>query len=153
MHLFNEILPWNLFKFSPKSDWGKIFCIFYGFIGIPICGVFIASTSDYFSNMFLYLYERRKKKEENDKRRSIFIAAILFLIPGLAVFFFIPAAIFSVIEVLLKNHWKKPTLFNLIIILIKGLVLLGRNLFFLFNFNNSRIWRHCRRWDTNVFIF
>nr|CAH0110147.1 unnamed protein product [Daphnia galeata] len=84
--------------FSPKSDWGKIFCIFYGFTGIPICGVLLASTSDYFSNMFLYLYEQRRKKEQQDQRRSIFIAAVIFLIPGLAVFFFFPSAIFAYIE-------------------------------------------------------
>ncbi|XP_046636397.1 potassium channel subfamily K member 2-like [Daphnia pulicaria] len=86
-------------NFSPKSDWGKIFCIFYGFVGIPICVVFLASTSDYFSNMFLYLYERRQNKKKNDdKRQSIFIAAIFFLIPGLAVFIFFPSAIFVFIE-------------------------------------------------------
>ncbi|XP_046449382.1 open rectifier potassium channel protein 1-like [Daphnia pulex] len=85
--------------YSPKSNWGKVFCIFYGFVGIPICGVVLASTSDYFSNIFLYLYERRQKKQKNDnKQRSIFIAAIIFLIPGLAVFIFFPAALFVVIE-------------------------------------------------------
>ncbi|EFX88167.1 hypothetical protein DAPPUDRAFT_311768 [Daphnia pulex] len=87
-------------NFSPKSNWGKVFCIFYGFVGIPICGVFLASTSDYFSNIFLYLYEHRQKKMKNDcdKRRSIFAAAIFFLIPGFAVFIFFPAALFVVIE-------------------------------------------------------
>ncbi|KAI9564914.1 hypothetical protein GHT06_008655 [Daphnia sinensis] len=85
-------------NFSPKSSWGKIFCMFYGLIGIPICGVFLTSTSDYFSNSFLHLYERQQQKFQKDKRFGIFIAAILFFLPGLALFLFIPAAIFVFIE-------------------------------------------------------
>ena len=86
-------------KFSPKSSGGKVFCIFYGLIGIPICGVFLATTSDYFSNSFLHLYERRRHKLQKDKWHDIFIAAVIFLLPGLAVFLFIPAAIFTYLEV------------------------------------------------------
>ncbi|XP_057369888.1 potassium channel subfamily K member 2-like [Daphnia carinata] len=85
-------------NFSPKTSWGKIFCMFYGLIGIPICGVFLTSTSDYFSNGFLHLYERQQEKFKKDKQLSIFIAAILFFLPGLAIFLFIPAAIFVFIE-------------------------------------------------------
>lgn len=85
--------------FSPKSSRGKIFCIFYGLIGIPICAIFLASTSDHFSNSFLHLYERQQRKFQKDKRLGIFFAAILFFIPGLAVFLFIPAAISVVIVV------------------------------------------------------
>ena len=91
-------------KFSPKSSGGKVFCIFYGLIGIPICGVFLATTSDYFSNSFLHLYERRRHKLQKDKWHDIFIAAVIFLLPGLAVFLFIPAAIFTYLEVRTNFH-------------------------------------------------
>ncbi|XP_045025614.1 potassium channel subfamily K member 2 isoform X2 [Daphnia magna] len=58
-------------NFSPKSSGGKIFCMFYGLIGIPICGVFLASTSDYFSNSFLHLYDRQQQKFQKEKRFDI----------------------------------------------------------------------------------
>nr|CAH0110307.1 unnamed protein product [Daphnia galeata] len=84
--------------FSPNSSWGKVFCIFYGLIGIPICGILLANTSDYFSNGFLRLYKQRQSKQQRDKWHGIFIAAIIFLLPGLVVFFFIPAATFTYLE-------------------------------------------------------
>ncbi len=86
-------------NFSPKTDGGKIFCIIYGLVGIPICGIFLATTTDYFSNKCLRLFERQKKRK-HDKWHSILIAAFFFLLPGLAVFLFVPAAIFTVLEVL-----------------------------------------------------
>ena len=76
----------------------------YGFIGIPICGLFLASTTNYFSNIFLNLYEKQKKKHK-DKRHSIVIAAFVFLLPGLTFFYFIPSAIFMVLEVSLVAQY------------------------------------------------
>lgn len=75
-----------------------MFTILYGFVGIPIAGLFLAYASDHFSNSLLRLYERQSKLH-NDKHIGIAIAAVIYLLPGLALFLFIPAAIFTVIEV------------------------------------------------------
>ena len=46
------------------------------------------------------VYERQRKKRDGDeKKRNIFLASVIFLIPGLAMFLFIPAGIFVALEV------------------------------------------------------
>jgi len=48
----------------------------------------------------LRIYERqRKKRKADEKKRNIFLASVIFLIPGLAMFLFIPAGIFVALEV------------------------------------------------------
>lgn len=76
---------------------GKIFFILYGFFGIPLTGLLLASISDYFSNGLILIYEKHRRKM--DEKRGIFIAALAFLLPGLAAFLFVPAGLFIVIEV------------------------------------------------------
>jgi Ion channel len=59
-------------------------------------GILLASTSDYFSNYLLTLYNKQRK--EHNEKIAITVASAVFLIPGLLLFIFIPAAIFTVIE-------------------------------------------------------
>lgn len=87
-------------SFAPLSDAGKAFCIFFGFFGIPFCGLLLAKTGGYFSSILLSLYEKRRKKDENC--HGILTAAAVFLLPGLALFLFVPAVIFSYIEVIVS---------------------------------------------------
>ena len=93
-------------NYSPKTDEGKIFCILYGLVGIPICGIFLAFNTNYFSNIFLHLYEKQKARRK-DKQSSIIVAAFVFLLPGLAAFLFVPSAIFMVLEVWLLIQRNK----------------------------------------------
>ncbi len=99
-------------------------------MGIPITGLFLKTTTDFFSEKLLGLYERQRKKRE-EKGKRIFSAAAVFLVPGLIAFLFIPAAILTAIEVIIMFQ----TISRLRYFLIKmkhlklGLELFRRNLF------------------------
>ena len=75
---------------------GKVFAVIYGFFGIPLGGILLASTSDYLGNYLLTVYNNQRK--EHNEKIAITVASAVFLIPGLLLFIFIPAAIFAVIE-------------------------------------------------------
>ena len=82
--------------YVPITHTGKIFTIAYALIGIALAGIVLTSTSGHLSSRLLRLYKRQLK--EHNEKFAIFIAALAFLVPGLLLFVFIPAKIFSYIE-------------------------------------------------------
>uniref|UniRef100_A0A182QZ56 Potassium channel domain-containing protein n=1 Tax=Anopheles farauti TaxID=69004 RepID=A0A182QZ56_9DIPT len=89
---------------SPHNTFGRIFMIFYALIGLPVNGFFFAYVGEFWARGFIRLYRRYKayKLSANARyapRRISFIGQIvLYLIPGVIVFIFAPACVFTYFE-------------------------------------------------------
>uniref|UniRef100_A0A182IWY4 Potassium channel domain-containing protein n=1 Tax=Anopheles atroparvus TaxID=41427 RepID=A0A182IWY4_ANOAO len=89
---------------SPHNTFGRIFMIFYALIGLPVNGFFFAYVGEFWARGFVRLYRRYKayKLSANARyapRRISFIGQIiLYLIPGVILFIFAPACVFTYFE-------------------------------------------------------
>ncbi|XP_035783662.1 open rectifier potassium channel protein 1-like [Anopheles albimanus] len=89
---------------SPHNTFGRIFLIFYALIGLPVNGFFFAYVGEFFSRGFVRLYQRYKayKLSANagyvPRKFNLIGQIILYLIPGVIVFIFAPACVFSYFE-------------------------------------------------------
>ncbi|KAK7071670.1 hypothetical protein SK128_027907 [Halocaridina rubra] len=82
---------------SPATPWGRIFCIVYATIGVPLNGIVIASLADLFSSKVINSRMRARAKRY-ESWVGIAADAALFLLPGFVVFLIIPAAILVAAE-------------------------------------------------------
>ncbi|ETN61137.1 hypothetical protein AND_007214 [Anopheles darlingi] len=89
---------------SPHNTFGRIFLIFYALIGLPVNGFFFAYVGEFFSRGFVRMYQRYKayKLSANagyvPRQFNLIGQIILYLIPGVIVFIFAPACVFSYFE-------------------------------------------------------
>uniref|UniRef100_A0A182SFG0 Potassium channel domain-containing protein n=1 Tax=Anopheles maculatus TaxID=74869 RepID=A0A182SFG0_9DIPT len=89
---------------SPHNTFGRIFLIFYALIGLPVNGFFFAYVGEFWARGFVRLYRRYKayKLSANaryaPRRISLIGQIVLYLIPGVIVFIFLPACIFTYFE-------------------------------------------------------
>nr|XP_029721873.1 open rectifier potassium channel protein 1-like [Aedes albopictus] len=89
---------------SPNNTFGRIFMIFYALIGLPVNGFFFAYLGDLYGKTYIRLYRKYKQFKLSSNRQYVphkvnFIGQIvLYLIPGIVIFIFVPAAIFSYFE-------------------------------------------------------
>uniref|UniRef100_A0A2M3ZFH7 Putative open rectifier potassium channel protein 1 n=1 Tax=Anopheles braziliensis TaxID=58242 RepID=A0A2M3ZFH7_9DIPT len=89
---------------SPHNTFGRIFLIFYALIGLPVNGFFFAYVGEFFSRGFVRLYQRYKayKLSANagyvPRKFNLIGQIILYLIPGVIVFIFAPACVFTYFE-------------------------------------------------------
>ncbi|XP_046382665.1 open rectifier potassium channel protein 1 isoform X2 [Ischnura elegans] len=82
---------------APTCTLGRILCIFYALIGIPMNGILLATLGEFFSKTFLRAHHRYKE-HHYESRISLFTDIILYLIPGFILFIFLPAGLFVVFE-------------------------------------------------------
>ncbi|XP_055545751.1 open rectifier potassium channel protein 1 isoform X2 [Wyeomyia smithii] len=89
---------------SPNNTFGRIFMIFYALIGLPVNGFFFAFVGEMYSRTFVRLYRRYKayKLSYNSHyvppQLSLIGQVVLYLIPGIVIFIFIPGSIFCYFE-------------------------------------------------------
>jgi len=64
---------------SPKTQWGRIFCISYSMMGIPLMLIFLANVGDVLADVFKYIYAKiiccgcmksRKKRRHSLQRKQ-----------------------------------------------------------------------------------
>ncbi|CAH1281167.1 unnamed protein product [Diabrotica balteata] len=85
---------------SPTTMFTRIFMIIYGLIGIPMNGIVMVTLGDFFGKSFTKLYDRWKKVrlEKNTAKLGLIGQIILYAVPGLTFFIFLPATIMSFFE-------------------------------------------------------
>lgn len=91
------LLPTGYGNISPSTEFGRFFCVMYGFIGIPLAGILFAAIGDFFSTKLLKAHERTKSRSSSP-RRALIISTIMYLIPGFLMFLILPAGVFMILE-------------------------------------------------------
>uniref|UniRef100_A0A8C4QAH9 Potassium channel, subfamily K, member 17 n=1 Tax=Eptatretus burgeri TaxID=7764 RepID=A0A8C4QAH9_EPTBU len=82
---------------SPSTMGGRIFCIFFALLGIPLNIITLNHVGVKLSNAFNRLSTFLNGK--NLKERTVkIITAVFFAVSGVILFFFIPSIIFAVVE-------------------------------------------------------
>uniref|UniRef100_A0A6B2EDJ6 Putative open rectifier potassium channel protein 1 n=1 Tax=Phlebotomus kandelakii TaxID=1109342 RepID=A0A6B2EDJ6_9DIPT len=89
---------------SPNSTFGRMFMILYAIIGLPINVITLAALGSFFGKTFSKLHNRYKqyKKSTNSHyvamKLSMIAQVLLYLIPGMLIFIFLPACLFTYFE-------------------------------------------------------
>ncbi|KAG5892028.1 hypothetical protein JTB14_029658 [Gonioctena quinquepunctata] len=85
---------------APTTMFTRIFMIFYGLIGIPMNGIVMVTLGEYFGKSFKKLYRRWKSVniEKSSAKLGLIGQIILYAVPGLTFFIFLPSTIISFFE-------------------------------------------------------
>uniref|UniRef100_A0A1B6EBI3 Potassium channel domain-containing protein n=1 Tax=Clastoptera arizonana TaxID=38151 RepID=A0A1B6EBI3_9HEMI len=81
---------------APKTRHGRMIDVAYGLVGIPLTGIVMYQMSEYYGAVFDRAFKRRKEFYENNFQ--FFMDILRYLIPGIVIFFLIPAGFFSILE-------------------------------------------------------
>ncbi|XP_069986607.1 uncharacterized protein [Penaeus vannamei] len=82
---------------SPATPWGRVFCILYALVGVPLNGILVAVLADIFSSKVVNSHVRARAKRY-ESRLGVATDAVLYLVPGFIVFLFVPAAVLLAVE-------------------------------------------------------
>ncbi|PSN45779.1 hypothetical protein C0J52_10769 [Blattella germanica] len=82
---------------SPSSATGRYLMIVYALIGIPLNGIMLATLAEFFSTALLRVH-RRYKTKRTETRAGMIADVVLYLVPGFAIFIFLPTGVFMHFE-------------------------------------------------------
>ncbi|KAG5682182.1 hypothetical protein PVAND_011550 [Polypedilum vanderplanki] len=88
----------------PTNSAGRLFLIFYGLVGLPVHAILFAYMGNFWGNTFINMYKRYKEYKMSmdsnwvPRKLNLIGRIFLYLIPGIAMFIFAPAMIFSYFE-------------------------------------------------------
>ncbi|KAK3881807.1 hypothetical protein Pcinc_013779 [Petrolisthes cinctipes] len=82
----------------PTRPLGRIMCILYSLIGIPLTGILLAWTSEFFGELLFKLFKSKIDKEKQYSRLMIVLATIVYILMGFVVFIFLPSVVFMLLE-------------------------------------------------------
>lgn len=83
---------------SPSGNAGKVVCMIYALVGIPLTGILLAWTSEFFGEKLFQLFKSKLDSEKQHSKRIIAAATVIYIAIGFLVFVFVPAIIFTAIE-------------------------------------------------------
>lgn len=82
----------------PTLPWGRIVCILYSLVGIPLTGILLAMTSNFFGDKLLQLFKSRLSDERQQSSSFIAGATAIYVALGFLVFIFLPSVLLSYLE-------------------------------------------------------
>lgn len=82
----------------PTLAAGRVMCMIYAVVGIPLTGILLALTSEFFGELLFELFKAKLDNEKQQSRKVIAFATCIYIAIGFVVFIFLPAVIFMVIE-------------------------------------------------------
>ncbi|XP_068213144.1 uncharacterized protein [Palaemon carinicauda] len=91
----------------PRTRYGRLFCVLYSLVGVPLTCILMAKSSDLLSNKMLQLYTTAKKKHRRNHKTLLYGITWIYLTVGFIVFMFIP----SVFLVKLENWSYEDALY------------------------------------------
>ncbi|KAF5909609.1 potassium channel subfamily K member 10 isoform X2, partial [Clarias magur] len=85
---------------APRTEGGRIFCILYAIIGIPLFGFLLAGIGDQLGTMFVKSVLKvegifQQKHKQISQTKILVTSTILFILAGCIVFVTVPAVIFK----------------------------------------------------------
>ncbi|TKS83557.1 Potassium channel subfamily K member 4 [Collichthys lucidus] len=86
---------------SPKTDWGKLFCIFYALVGIPMFGILLAGVGDHLGTGLrkaVAKIETLFRKWRVSPTIVRVISAVLSILLGCLLFVAVPILVFREVE-------------------------------------------------------
>ncbi|GJQ77499.1 hypothetical protein Trydic_g20890 [Trypoxylus dichotomus] len=85
---------------APTTSIGRIFVCFYSLIGVPVNGIVMVTLGDFFGKSFVKLYRRWKttKMAYDTTKLNLITQIVLYLVPGIIFFIFLPAVIIMMFE-------------------------------------------------------
>nr|CAI5832822.1 unnamed protein product [Callosobruchus analis] len=85
---------------APTTTLTRTFMIIYGLIGIPMNGIIMVTLGEYFGKSFKKLYVRWKNTriKRSAAKLGLIGQIVLYAVPGLTFFIFLPSTIISVFE-------------------------------------------------------
>ncbi|CAL1300981.1 unnamed protein product [Larinioides sclopetarius] len=81
---------------SPSTIEGRLFCILYATIGIPLTGIVLAAIGGHYSQRLVKVFQKARKSRNS--RLTLVFSAAKCLIPWLFVFLVVPAGFFVWLE-------------------------------------------------------
>ncbi|KAI5699884.1 hypothetical protein M8J75_010511 [Diaphorina citri] len=81
----------------PSTSLGRIMVIIYALFGIPLNGIVLTKLGELFSSTFITVHHRYKT-ERYESRMEMTFDIILYLIPGIFLFIFVPSVILVYFE-------------------------------------------------------
>ncbi|XP_063604688.1 potassium channel subfamily K member 10-like [Penaeus indicus] len=82
----------------PITVAGRAVCIIYALTGIPLTGLMLVWTSDFFSEQLIKLFKATLDVKKQQSNMFIALFTLICIAVGFVVFIFIPAGIFMVID-------------------------------------------------------
>lgn len=83
---------------SPSQTAGQVTCILYSLVGIPLTGMLLAWTSEFFGEQLFKLFKSKLDVQKQQSRGVIALATSIYIAIGFVVFIFIPGAVFMALE-------------------------------------------------------
>lgn len=82
----------------PVTAAGRVMCIIYAVTGIPLTGVMLIWTSDFFGEQFFKLFKAKLDAKQQQTDKFIALFTLIYVAIGFVVFILIPAGIFAAVD-------------------------------------------------------
>uniref|UniRef100_A0A6A7FWM0 Open rectifier potassium channel protein 1-like n=1 Tax=Hirondellea gigas TaxID=1518452 RepID=A0A6A7FWM0_9CRUS len=82
----------------PAEASAKLLCMAYAVVGVPLTGILLARTSDFFGEKIFEVYQSKLSGQKQRSQQFIVMATLMYIVLGFVVFLFLPAAVFHNVE-------------------------------------------------------
>ncbi|XP_037804090.1 uncharacterized protein LOC119598536 [Penaeus monodon] len=83
---------------SPATRYGRLFCVLYSLVGVPLTCILMAYSSEMLSNRMLQLYTSARKRHQRHRKTLLYGITWIYLSVGFIVFMFLPSLALSKLE-------------------------------------------------------
>ncbi|KAI8494877.1 hypothetical protein Bbelb_274820 [Branchiostoma belcheri] len=83
---------------TPHTVGGKLFCIVYAFLGIPVTLIMLTAIGRKLGDTNRWVEKKVQKKLPNHPGRIRAVTLLIVVVTSVGIFFFVPAIIFTIVE-------------------------------------------------------
>ncbi|XP_066292992.1 potassium channel subfamily K member 2-like [Branchiostoma lanceolatum] len=83
---------------TPRTVGGKLFCIVYAFLGIPVTLIMLTAIGRKLGDTNRWVEKKVQKKLPNHPGRIRVVTILIVVLTSVGIFFFVPAIIFTIVE-------------------------------------------------------
>ncbi|CAL4109642.1 unnamed protein product, partial [Meganyctiphanes norvegica] len=82
----------------PSTRWGKLFCVLYCMVGVPLTCILLAKSTEMLSNKMNSVYTNALKRHKRQRKLLLYGITWIYLSFGFIVFMFIPSCALVYLE-------------------------------------------------------